>query len=183
MQNCYNFKNLISKYLDDEISYNEKKFFEDHREECQECRQLFEGIKVTKSQLKELQPPELSPDFMPNLRKKIIQLRDDQDSTGILTNFFSKTPVLSYGFAAALILAITVFSVQQYRKMSPTSPASSSSLLKERMNTNIKPPQQQFSSNQSATVSQDTALDSNSDSINKDNLEKFKKNITPVKGQ
>jgi len=185
MQNCYNFKNLISQYLDGEISYKDKEFFEEHLQECPECRELYNGIKLTKNQLKNLPVPELSQDFMTNLRDKIIQVRKDQgEDSSTFPSFFNRIPILSYGFATALIVLITAFSIQQYNKMAPASSTSPPSIVKERINQMNKPDQEgQLISSQADTQQQDSTGGNNSDSINQKNLKMLQDKITPVKGQ
>ena len=185
MQNCYNFKNLISQYLDGEISYKDKEFFEEHLHECPECQELFNGIKVTKNQLKNLPVPELSQDFMTNLRDKIIQLRKDQsEDSSTFSNFFNRIPILSYGFATALIVLITAFSIQQYNKMTPATNTAPPSIVKERINQMNKPNQKaQLISSEADSQQQDSTGANNSDSINQKNLEMLQNKITPVKGQ
>ncbi|HMA62095.1 MAG TPA: anti-sigma factor [bacterium] len=184
MQNCYYFKQLISNYLDGEINYNDKDFFEKHLEECPQCSQLFNSIKSTKKQLQNIPVPELSPEFHTNLRNKILQIRENQSQPSGFFDFFNKIPALSYGFAAALVILITAFSIHQYQNMAPASSTTTPKIVKDKLNQKqMDSPQQQFVTQEGLPYHQDSIGNGHSDSVDQDRLENLKKKITPVKGQ
>ena len=111
MISCYQFKELISEYLDGEISYSTRKLFEEHLESCANCRRLFNSVKTSIQSLHRLPRVHVSENFYLNLRNRIVEERDrivKRARSRRLT--FAGVPSLAYGLLLAVV-AVSVFFV------------------------------------------------------------------------
>ncbi len=123
MHNCYKFRELISNYIDQDINFNDRKFFEKHLQACSTCQQLFKSIKTTHQQLKQLSTLTVSTDFFTNLQQKILNDRNNRSPAARQRSLrFNKIPAFTYGFAGALLAVIIGFIIIQYQKFSDSQP-------------------------------------------------------------
>jgi hypothetical protein len=61
--NCEHIKQLISPYLDQELSFEENEKFERHIHRCPECRELLEHMRSAQAALSEWPQLEVSPEL------------------------------------------------------------------------------------------------------------------------
>ena len=198
-QDCYDFQELISKFIDGEINYKEREFFENHLSECLDCRHLYENIKATQEEMSELPEPEVTPEFMEGLQEKILEAKEkEKEESYRPKGFFQNIPTLSYVFGACIILLIAGFSIYQYNQASPTKKASVPKLVKDRVNQVSSPgsaktqqptqkkQQQNLVSNPKKAGNPDsnsTNTDTNKNNLDQSKLNKMQEKIVPVQGQ
>lgn len=111
MISCYQFKELISEYLDGELSYSKRRLFEEHLESCTGCRTLYSSVKLTVHSLHELPRVHVSENFYLNLRNRIVEEKDRVlKRVGNRRFTFAEVPSFVYGFLVA-VMVVTVFFV------------------------------------------------------------------------
>ena len=71
--NCEKYINLMSRYLDDELSIPEKDHWEKHLHDCEECSSFFKGFKSSMDLKKYLQDKPCPP----NIKVKVTKLVDE----------------------------------------------------------------------------------------------------------
>ncbi len=110
MKNCYKFKSLISKYIDKEISFRERRFFESHKAGCGQCNHLYSAVTENRTAMQKLTREKVSDDFMDSLRKKIL---DDRNSHILASQnkggSFRNIPFFAYGFSSVIAVVIIGF--------------------------------------------------------------------------
>ena len=114
--NCSRFRNLVSPYLDQELSYNELKEFNAHQEHCSHCGELVKHLIQIKTALKEGVEISLSPGFVVNLQDRL-RAEADQGTARWRRLFEPRllglSPVSLSGMAAAaaavVIIAVSLF--------------------------------------------------------------------------
>jgi hypothetical protein len=123
MIDCYHFKNLISDYIDGNISFNNRKDFEEHLDSCPTCRSLFQSVLSTKNAMRNFAAVSVSQDFMPRLQNKISAYTNTFNQPNSTKGISSpKIPPLTYGFAVAfLIVLVTFFIVNSHQYDEPNT--------------------------------------------------------------
>ena len=117
MISCYQFKKYISDYIDKEISFHNRKSFEEHLENCPSCNVLFQSILNTKKSMSCFTKVAVSDDFMLKLRDRILADRNTRIQSSQKRGFsLNKIPSFAYGFAAALLIVIVSFFIFRYQK-------------------------------------------------------------------
>jgi len=71
MPDCYEFRKLINKLIDNEISFSEKKKLREHIDECVDCKKCLEKSIKMKRMLAQLPKVKTSEDFNILLRARI----------------------------------------------------------------------------------------------------------------
>ncbi len=110
MISCYQFKTIISRYIDKDISFQNRKSFEEHMDNCPGCKELYQLILGTKISMNQFSNVTVSDNFLENLKNKILTERNAQIEASLQKGFsFSRIPSFVYGFAAALVVVIIGF--------------------------------------------------------------------------
>ncbi len=110
MKNCYRFKTLISNYLDKEITFNDRKFFNEHLKDCKSCKFMFNSITDNQKSLKNLPKITVSENFMPDLRNKILADRNAKILASQNLGFsFRRIPSYTYAFSSILAIVVIGF--------------------------------------------------------------------------
>lgn len=114
MKNCYKFKSLISNYIDKEISFRERKFFESHLSDCTSCEAIYSSITATKAQMQNLPKIKVSDDFMKTLRAKILTDRNSKILASQASGFsLKKLPLYTYALSSLMIVVIVGFTMMK----------------------------------------------------------------------
>jgi len=125
MISCYQFKASISSFIDQEISYQKRKAFEEHLANCPACKILFSSIIATRTSMQSLPRVTVSEQFLNKLQTRILAERNARIQERLGRGFsFRRIPFFAYGFAAALLAVVIVFSLLEFRSSSniPVSP-------------------------------------------------------------
>ncbi|MDD5764755.1 MAG: hypothetical protein PHW79_00695 [Candidatus Marinimicrobia bacterium] len=110
MMNCYQFKNFISSYIEEDINFNRRKQFEEHMQNCPTCQLLHASILQNKKRLASLSKIAVSDQFMHNLQNKILADRNARIRQSFQNGFsLKRIPSFAYGFAIAVLAVVTVF--------------------------------------------------------------------------
>ena len=96
-----NFRDMISFYIDDVLSENEKNEFETHLERCSKCRMELDEMKLILSELSHTQELDLPMNFEAELKFKLKANNDIKKKVKFNRNYI-------YSTVAALILFISV---------------------------------------------------------------------------
>lgn len=122
MKNCYKFKSLISNYIDKEISFKERKFFESHLEECVECKATYASISATRNHMQNLPKVTVSDDFMDSLRSRILADRNAKIIASQNTGFsWKRVPAFTYALSSLAVVIIAVFTMMKVDGGGPAS--------------------------------------------------------------
>ena len=141
----YNFEEHITAYLDNELSVEEKKQFEELMGLHSECRTQFEGVKKLITDLKSAPQLKTSDDFMERLHTRIESHK--QSKTGFLgkiSQYFSESkarPALNFAVSiAAVFIIYTVVTNDNSENLTDTevSPLKMEKAPEERMNAPIR---------------------------------------------
>ncbi|MFA4839413.1 MAG: zf-HC2 domain-containing protein [Candidatus Neomarinimicrobiota bacterium] len=123
MMNCYQFKNSISSFIEEDINFNRRKQFEEHLQNCPACKLLHARILQNKKRLASLPKVTVSDHFMHNLQNKILADRNARIRQSLRKDFsFKQIPSFAYGFAAALLAVVAVFFILQSQGTDSTNP-------------------------------------------------------------
>jgi hypothetical protein len=101
--NCRQIENLLSPYLENDLSQEKKILVENHIKKCPQCSELLSFMREAKTSLAEMPEFEVSP----SLRKKLYKIPKKKFK---LSFDFLLKPALQPIIAAAMVL-ITVFSL------------------------------------------------------------------------
>ena len=119
--NCYEFENLISDYLEGELSFSKRKEFESYLEENEDAKLLFLKVKETLNYMKNAEKISTSENFNSKLLLKI------KDKASLMpnhrSNIFGLSPLYASIFSS-LCLAVIFIS---YSLIAP-KPVSNSNL-------------------------------------------------------
>ena len=119
--NRYEFENLISDYLEGELSFSKRKEFESYLEENEDAKSLFFRVKITLNDMKNAEKISTSENFNSKLLSKI------KDKAPLIQNdrssIFGLSPLYASIFSS-LCLAVILIS---YSLISP-KPVSNSNL-------------------------------------------------------
>jgi hypothetical protein len=125
MISCYQFKASISSYIDQEIPYQKRKAFEEHLKNCPACKNLYSSIIATRTSMQDLPKVSVSEQFLNKLQARILTERNARIQERLGRGFsFRRIPFFAYGFTAALLAIVVVFSLLEFRSGSniPVSP-------------------------------------------------------------
>ncbi|MFB0564608.1 MAG: anti-sigma factor [Candidatus Aminicenantaceae bacterium] len=105
---CENIEELLSPYLEDELSLEEKTRIENHLKTCQDCTALLSMLKETKDSLASL--PEL--EVSPNLLNRLYAIPEEKKKYRLSFDFLlrpSLQPVLALASVFFIILSFYMF--------------------------------------------------------------------------
>lgn len=118
MISCDRVKNLLSAFIEDELTPDLKSEMNDHLNMCFECKQLFLNVKRLTEKLRLVQPHQTSSTFDQDLRNKIYSASKEGPKE-------SRIPIqkLSYGFSGvAVIAALYFFVIADFSSAPNTAP-------------------------------------------------------------
>ncbi len=116
MISCYQFKTIISQYIDKDISFQGRKSFEEHMDSCPGCKQLYQSILSTKNNMLQFAEMTVSENFLGDLRTKILAERNARIEASLNKGFsLNRIPSFAYGFAAALVAVIIGFYLLKFQ--------------------------------------------------------------------
>ncbi|MBN2600584.1 MAG: zf-HC2 domain-containing protein [Candidatus Marinimicrobia bacterium] len=119
MISCYQFKTIISHYIDKDISFQGRKSFEEHMDSCPGCKQLYQSILSTKNSMLQFAEVTVSDNFLDKLRTKILAERNARIEASLNKGFsLNRIPSFTYGFAAALVAVIIGFYLFEFQTRS-----------------------------------------------------------------
>ena len=75
MKNCTEVRNLISLYIDDELSKAELEEFNEHINSCSHCRAELEEIKTIVRLCRDIDEVELPANFKLELHEKLVEIK------------------------------------------------------------------------------------------------------------
>ncbi|MGE5615012.1 MAG: zf-HC2 domain-containing protein [Bacillota bacterium] len=79
MASCYDIRENICAYIDDELDSDEKRLFEEHIRDCNDCRRELEEMKRITRLCNELPQLELPPGFKAELHERLLEVQGSQD--------------------------------------------------------------------------------------------------------
>ncbi|MBN2281904.1 MAG: zf-HC2 domain-containing protein [Candidatus Marinimicrobia bacterium] len=183
MKNCYKFKSLISNYIDKEISFRDRKFFESHKNECSSCQSLYTSVFSMKQRLGSLTSVETSNQFMESLRNKILKDRNSRILASQNKGFsFRQIPAFAYGFSSLMILVIAGFIYLQMPVNATNQEQQIPIAAQEKINNAKTTFQQQFDATP-AHLPEETLAKAKADSgksVQGDNVRNFENNMNKV---
>lgn len=94
---CENYQEMISLYLDDALSLDEKQHLEEHLKHCHSCTETLEVLSMITRELAQIEEVELPSNFHDELRNK---LREDKKGNKPLSKWLSYVA----GLAAAFVI-------------------------------------------------------------------------------
>lgn len=116
MISCYQFKTFMSNYIDKDISFQKRKYFQEHLDACPQCQKLYRSIVTTKTKMGNFPEVSVSENFLNNLQNKILAERNARIQAGISRGFaLRRTPSFAYGFAAAFLAVIIGFYMLEFQ--------------------------------------------------------------------
>lgn len=114
MMNCYQFKNSISNFIDEEISFKNRQDFKQHLADCPKCQKMYESMQSTRQSLRNLPKISVSENFKFNLRNRILADRNAVIQRSQQKGFsLNRVPSFAYGFAAAIVAVAAGFFILQ----------------------------------------------------------------------
>jgi len=197
MISCYQFKNQISLYIDDEMNFQKRTEFEGHLETCPNCKKLLGAITATKARMHNFNTLSVSAGFYTNLQNRILADRNARIRAARQKGFsFHKIPSFAYGFAAAFLAVVAGFMImktppnaqpgalqlpvaqQQIQKAPPAIPEAP-------MPPVVQAPQTRYAATTQSPVKEDSSV--TGDALNspqhKENLQDLQQRIKTVKDQ
>ncbi len=106
MKECKKIKLLIQKYLDGELSLQEKSYMDRHLEICTECRLELNYYLKIKENLNYIKPPQLNDRFSVILHSKLLQARYENLIEKKLDSMFLKYAVVGLAIFVIMISVI-----------------------------------------------------------------------------
>ncbi len=182
MKNCYKFKSLISNYIDKEISFQERIFFNDHIEKCSSCKTLFSSISTTKNGMQKMSKLSVNDNFMDSLRSKILEERNTKIIASQNTKYsFKRVPSFAYAFSTIIVIVLVGFTIMKISNNNMISVQQLPLATQEKIN-DVNNFQQQFNATPSYLKNNNlvnTKLDSGSGN-NDNSVMKFENNLNKV---
>jgi len=121
----YNFEEYISAYLDDELSIDEKKEFEQIISLHSECKNKFDEVKSLIENLNQMPQAKTSANFMNKLQDRIDSHNQPEDTVlDKISNFLlgpKAKPVYGFGMSIAVILILFTSINQENSNLTNTS--------------------------------------------------------------
>jgi hypothetical protein len=111
MHACKDIKDLITKYLENEMENDERISFEKHIDSCESCKEELEDIKSMINLCSEIEDEELPEDFSSRLHDKLILEKEIQDKSKKLI-YNNKYFRIAVSIAAMFLIVLLVKDVQ-----------------------------------------------------------------------
>jgi len=125
MMNCYQFRNFISNFIDEDISFKNRQDFKQHLADCPNCQKMYDSVLATRQNMHNFPQLSVSENFKHNLRNRILADRIAVIQRSQQKSFsLNRVPSFAYGFAAAIIAVAAGFFIIQSQGggNSPTTP-------------------------------------------------------------
>ncbi len=103
MPQCNEFKLLIDKLIDDEISLSEKKELREHVDNCMDCKKYLERLLKLKKMLFQLPRVKASEDFNILLRARI-RREAYRERNKLFASLVSPNRIVKFAFGIAIII-------------------------------------------------------------------------------
>jgi anti-sigma factor RsiW len=114
MMNCYQFRNSISNFIDEDISFKKRQDFKQHLADCPNCRSMYESVLATRQSMRNFPRISVSENFNLNLRNRILADRNAVIQRSQQKSFsLNRIPSFAYGFAAAICAVVAGFFILQ----------------------------------------------------------------------
>ena len=113
--NCGKAKNMLSLYIDDELSKAEKKYVAEHLLICAECRQEYDDLKFIVNELSNTQMQPLPLDFKEKLHNRLV----------VESSIVKKKPInlkMYSSIVAGIIMAVLI-GTSYYQRLLPVENA------------------------------------------------------------
>jgi hypothetical protein len=125
MDNCYQYEELISDYIENLLDSNSRQQFDNHQKKCLPCARKTNNIKVLHNSLTIFPVKEVSSDFdsMLRARIRIENKRERQKRQSLLFSWKIRVPI--YGMSVVLILFILMTVVTQLSNKNTFPPVAS----------------------------------------------------------
>ncbi|NQT96398.1 MAG: hypothetical protein HQ562_01520 [Candidatus Marinimicrobia bacterium] len=112
----YQFEDLISEYIEGELSQSKRREFENYLDDHDDCRAQVESLRTLLLSLHQLSPRPVSADFMPKLLKRI-EAEKTRITSGRISSIKLPNTILGFtpayaGLMGAVLLAIVMVAVQ-----------------------------------------------------------------------
>jgi len=165
MISCYQFKTFMSGYIDKDLSFQKRKYFEEHLDVCPQCQKLYHSIITTKTNMGNFPDVSVSENFLSNLQNKILAERNARIQADMSRGFaLRRIPSFAYGFAAALLAVIIGFYLLEFQPNTRT-PQAPPKLVQERIRPNPSIPNYEQSNPAMTTPGQLANSESARDSL------------------
>ncbi len=133
MMNCYQFRNSISNFIDENISFKNRQAFQEHLNECPVCQKIYSSILATRQNMLSLPKISVSDDFKLNLRNRILSDRSAATQPNSHKGFnLSRIPSFAYGFAVAVVAVVVGFFILQSQSQE-NSPDNMPPIIRQKM--------------------------------------------------
>jgi len=112
--NCYQFRNSISNFIDEDLSFKNRQALKSHLADCPTCQKLYDSMLATRQCMRNFSSVTVSENFNLNLRNRILSDRNAQIQRSMQKGFsLKRIPSFAYGFAAAIVAVAAGFLVLQ----------------------------------------------------------------------
>jgi predicted anti-sigma-YlaC factor YlaD len=102
---CENIENLLSPYLEDELTAEDRLAVEEHLKSCSDCSVLFDLMKETQESLADFPQAEMSEELLENL----YDIPHKKRKRGFSLDFLVRPALQPYMAAATVLLTIMSF--------------------------------------------------------------------------
>lgn len=107
MINCYQFRNSISNFIDEDITFKNRQDFKQHLADCPACRKIYQSVLATRQSMRHFPQISVTDNFKLNLRNRILSDRNAAFRHNSQKSFtLNRIPSFAYGFAAAIVAVV-----------------------------------------------------------------------------
>ena len=107
----YQFEDLISDYIENNLSMNQRKQVEAYLLEHSEAKQQIESVKQVMAAMKSKPEISTSPDFMNNLSKRINAEKETKSVVVSKRSFAGYTPLMA-SLSAVVVIAVVMLGIE-----------------------------------------------------------------------
>ncbi len=107
----YQFEDLISDFIENKLSMNQRKDFETYLDENPEAMQLLDSVKQVMASMKSMPEVSTSTDFMKNLNKRIAAEKEAQSVVKSTRSFAGYTPLMA-SLSAVVVVAVVLLGLE-----------------------------------------------------------------------
>jgi|GEM_PF-5709666 len=105
--NCKDTAQLLSVYLDGELSAAERDLVQQHLNACPACRKELQELEQTIKLVRQIRPAELREDFLPGIRNRLAAQRSERPAAIRILSM----PQVRMALAASAVLCICVYAI------------------------------------------------------------------------
>lgn len=107
----YQFEDLISDFIENKLSMNQRKDFETYLEENPEAMQQLNSVKQVIASMKSMPEVSTSTDFMKNLHKRIAAEKEAQSVVKTTRSFAGYTPLMA-SLSGVVVVAVVLLGLE-----------------------------------------------------------------------